>query len=354
MKFLGISEFEAASSGDIASINARIDALEHRVSLLEEMPIVTPVPTHVNDLGVNTIFWDDFSAPEDASWTAIPTATVDWDHKPSRWDYYRCVNSNQYFEPGAGRNGDSAYVIELKYPARQIEIGSLGVQFDPQLHVHLRTWVKLSEGFQYGSPEWTGSLFWKWYRLHQSPWTGGRVPPQGTNGEDNTNYIVGTTTGPYFDHCCCWRTQELGSSNGPNVIYKNRVPDLITPTQWMIPFGDWDAQDWRFWNCKWVQIDITHRLGDTDQDNGDLIIWINGRKVAPPFNTTEGKAGGRPPINAGKLCTNPRAHNGDLPGWNSFSFFDNEANMTLTWTEQHKFYCDSVYLFDGIPNDLEL
>lgn len=345
------------TNANVDEVNARVDAtdfivtdLAARIEALENA--VPPIPPP--DLGVNTIFFDDFSAPEDAGWVAIPTAVVDRVNKPSRWDYYRCVNSDQYFQAGAGRDGGSAYVIDLAWPHAQVEIGSLGVQFPETLHLHLRTWVKLSEGFQYGSPDWVGSLFWKWYRLHQSPWTGGITPPQGVNGEDNTNYIVGTTTQAYFDHCCCWRTQELGSSGGPSVVYKNRPPNLDDPNPWRIPFGDYDLATWRFWNCDWVQIDITHRLGDVDQDNGDLIIWINGVKMSPPYNTQQGNYGGQPPVNDGKLCTNPRSHRGNPPGWNSFSFFDNHANMTLTWDKQHSFYCDSIYLFDGIPNDLAL
>lgn len=333
-------------------MQARIDALESRVVALEQTPPPPPPPV---DLGVNTIFFDDFSAPEDANWEAATTVVPDWEKKPSRWDYYRCCNSRQYFQQGAGRNGSSAYVIDLALLPGQVEIGSLGVQFPEHLHAHLRTFVKLSEDFQYGSPAYppNSSLFWKWYRLHQSPWTRGLKPPQNVNGEDNTNYIVGTTTQAYFDHCCCWRTQEKGSSGGPNVIYKNRPANLVDPNPWRIPFGDYDPLTWRFTNCDWVQVDITHRLGDVDQDNGDLIIWINGKKITPPYNTQEGKFGGQPPINDGRLCTNPRSHRGNPPGWNSFSFFDNHANMTHSWTEQHSFYCDSIYLFDGIPNDLE-
>lgn len=351
MKVPAFTEVDVASQEALDATNARLAALEARVSELEYTPIIPDTPPVT--LGVNTIFFDDFNAPEDGAWTAIPTAVVDWDRKPSRWDYYRCVNSNQYFEPGAGRNGDSAYVIELNYPREQMEIGSLGVQFPETLHVHLRMWVKLSEGFQYGSPSWSGGLWWKWYRLHQSPWTRGRVPPQGTNGEDNTNFIVGTTTGAYFDHACCWRTQEKGSSSGPYCVYKNKPENVDVNNPFLINFGEYDHETWQFWNCKWTQIDITHRLGDIDEDNGDLIIWVDGVKMAPPFNTLIPKYGGRKPVNDSKLCTNPRAHYGNPPGWNSFSFFDNLKNMTLTWDKQHKFYCDAIYLFDGIPNDLD-
>jgi hypothetical protein len=58
------------------------------------------------------------------------------------------------------------------------------------------------------------------------------------------------------------------------------------------------------------------------------------------------------PITGMGLVTNPIGHNGFPAGFNAFSFFDNYANLTINWKSQHYVYCDSITIFDGIPNDL--
>jgi hypothetical protein len=100
-----------------------------------------------------------------------------------------------------------------------------------------------------------------------------------------------------------------------------------------------------------VQFDVSYRLGDADGDNGSIDVWYDGVKqvgIAP-----NPVYGARLPITGDGLVTNPLSHGDYPPGFNMLSFMDNYSNLTVEWDRQHYVYVDSIYVYDGIPNDLK-
>ena len=234
--------------------------------------------------------------------------------------------------------------LRLTIRFRQIEPGRLRTEFVESTHIHIRTWMKLSEGFVWGTNKQVSSLFWKFWRCHQSEWTRGKVIPFGTSGIANTNFIVGHCDGPFLCHSCCYREQSQ-VAGAKQVVYKHRSP------QFQLPFGDWNPATREYTNTQWVQLDVSYRLGEPDKDNGAIDVWINRAKQAP-FEAIVPAYGAVAPITGTGLVVNPRSHDGRAPGFNEFSFLDNYANLTIDWTRQHYMYVDSIHIYDGIPNDL--
>ena len=321
---------------------SEFEALAARVELLESRPSPEPDPEPPS-LGVNTIWFDDFEAPEDVGWQSIRTPVPRMDNAPSRWQSYVATGADYFFEAGAGRNGSTAYKVAMDYPRVQLETGRMGIEFLEHTHIHIRTWAKLSDGFVWGTNQPVASLFWKWWRLHQSPWTRGNVCPYGVNGEWNTNFIIGHMDGPFLCHTAAYRTQPA-TSPSPQIVYKTR--DVAT----RMPLGDYDPTTCAFTNTRWVQVDASYRLGDMDADNGSIDCWIDG--VKQPTYTPIPVYGATAPITGTGLATNPRSHDGHPAGFNVFSFLDNYSNLTIQWDRQHYVYIDSIYIYDGIPNDL--
>jgi hypothetical protein len=312
----------SALQNDYAVLDARMSALES---------------------GPRRIWFDDFEA--DVGWKAVRTASTTIAGKPSRWRDYVATNADHEFVTGEGRNGSAAYRIKLDWPKTQVETGRLTVEFPETTKLHVRCWVRLSEGFVMGTTRLNYGNFWKFWRCHQSPWTRGAYPPYGTNGELNTNFIVGSLNVTHLAHACAWRSPTKSSVDGAHVIYKHREAPHV------IPFGTMNPTTREITNTRWVQIDASYILGDTDQDNGYVRQWFDGAPSAP-WTVVYPAYGAAPPLIPQRLVTNPRSHNGRPPGFNVFSFIDNNANVTLEWTRQHFIYVDAVELWSGTPRDL--
>lgn len=342
---------------DIPQLQAAYSDLDSRVTALENRPVTleslqadyAALSLRVDALEQsgdepNVLFFDDFEA--DVGWKAVRSAAPRTVDAPSRWESYTATLCDHEFIAGAGRNGSAGYRIKMDYPYDQVEIGRLTApEFPETTTVNMETWMKLSEGFVMGTSTPQPAQFWKMWRLHQSPWTRGNIPPHGINGENNTNFIVGSLNLDFLVHTCAWRDTSINSSNGPQVIYKHRERQNV------IPFGTWDAATHRITNTDWVRVNVEYSLGDKDQDNGSIRVWFNGQRQSR-FTVQFPAYGGSPPIVDQGLVVNPRSHYGNPPGFNRFSFIDNQACVTKNWTEQHYLYVDSIKLFDGTPKDL--
>ncbi len=308
------------------------------------------------DLGVNTIFFDDFS--DDVGWFPANSSNPNYINKPSKWTSYQQQSGQLQHEinTGFGKDGGPGYRHKLLgWPVTGFrETGRLTIGFPETLEVHIRFDMKFSEGFGFFS--YGGTAFQKTFRLWQSKWTGGASPPFGTSGQLESDYIVvdlgpsgvNQGTAPYsaFSHYASYRSTSEISTGNPAVIYYRRIND----SSMHVPFGDLDS-NYVMTNTQWVQCDFYYRLGDTNQDNGEIRQWYNGVEML--INTRQPVLGGSAPITGTGLVTNPRSHWGNPPGFNTIMFLDNYAALTGTWTEQHYIYMDNVRIFSGgIPNDL--
>lgn len=305
------------------------------------------------DLGVNTIFFDDWT--DDIGWVSIPTG---WSNinTPSKWDAYSAITVEQEVIAGAGRNGGPALRQKYTWPFGYRETGRLECEFPETTVAHIRMWMKFSDGFAFGKIGEGGGFLWKQWRIHQSPWTRGLTPPFGTNGEDNSGYIVNTMRGGAdqtsvaYGHTACWRSDsgvDSNSANGALCVYQFR--ELAH----RIPWGTYDAFNCVVTDTDWVQCDVYYELGDVGADNGKIYQWFNGVAQPAAFTSIGAFFGGSLPTTGSGLVTDPRSHYGNPPGFNRFTLLDNYINLTLGWTQQHYVYIDSIGIYDGKPNDLE-
>jgi hypothetical protein len=311
-------------------------------------PTVEAAPQPEPDLGVGVLFSDDFT--EDIGWAPARVGVPDYLNVPSKWYYQQAGTMNHEIQVGYGRSNGAGYRVAMDWPKPSgiTETGRLACRFAESTSVHLRMWMKLSEGFRFFQPGETNNL-WKQFRFHQSPWVNGSLPPYGVNGEDNTGFVVRTLNGDGagilgMDHTASWRSDNGNSANGAITLYRYKTESAISGH-----FGDQDSQG-VVTNTKWAQIDVSILLGDDDADNGILKVWFDGElKSVEQYISF---FGGANPITGTGLVTNKRSHDGNPPGFNMFSFFDNYSNLTKGWTQQHYVYVDSVKIFDGTPNDL--